>query len=157
MQAAEIDPHIKEKGDEECVSWDFLHAFIMQQQEDDLGLITTALAVYGLFIFPKALGYIDGRVIDLFHQAMHGVDPVPAILAETFRSLNYCLTKALEITGYTGLAGGLTGALAPEIRELADYNMAGYSGRLAPGVDSFTGILVLTGLLESGLVAFSFA
>lgn len=96
MQVAEIDPHIKEKGDEECVSWDFLHAFIMQQQENDLELIATALEVYGLIIFPKALGYIDSRVIDLFHQVMHGVNPVPAILAETFRSLNYCRTKGLE-------------------------------------------------------------
>lgn len=81
MQAAEIDPHIKEKGDEECVSWDGLHAFIMQQQEDDLGLIATALAVYGLKNFPKSLGCIDGRVFNLFHQVMHGVNPVPAILA----------------------------------------------------------------------------
>lgn len=41
------------------------------------------------------------------------------------------------------LAGGLTRALAPEIIELADYNMPGYSVGLEPGVDSFTGILVL--------------
>lgn len=68
----------------------------MQQQENDLELIATALEVYGLIIFPKALGYIDSRVIDLFHQVMHGVNPVPAILAETFRSLNYCRTKGLE-------------------------------------------------------------
>lgn len=53
------------------------------------------------------------------------------------------------------LAGGLTRALAPEIIELAETNMAGYSVGLAPGVDSFTGILVLTGLIDSGLVAFS--
>ena len=45
-------------------------SFIMQQQEDDLGFIATALAVCGLRIFR---GYIDGRVIDLFHQVMHGV------------------------------------------------------------------------------------
>ncbi|GAB4844461.1 hypothetical protein Ancab_037826 [Ancistrocladus abbreviatus] len=117
MQAVEIDPHIKEKGDKECVTWDFLHAFIMQQQKDDLGLIITTLAIYELFIFPKALGYIDGRMIGLFHQVMHEVNPIPAILAESFWSLNYCQTK-----GYTGLAGGLTRALAPKIKELIDYN-----------------------------------
>ncbi|KAK5793337.1 hypothetical protein PVK06_034480 [Gossypium arboreum] len=41
-------------------------------------------------IFPKALGYIDEEVSDLFDRLDKGVTPVPAILAETFRSLNAC-------------------------------------------------------------------
>ncbi|MBA0845582.1 hypothetical protein Goarm_023243 [Gossypium armourianum] len=49
-----------------------------------------ALGIYGLVIFPKALGHIDESVSDLFDRLSKGVTPVPAILAETFRSLNAC-------------------------------------------------------------------
>ncbi|KAG8489919.1 hypothetical protein CXB51_016001 [Gossypium anomalum] len=49
-----------------------------------------ALSIYGLVIFPKALGHIDEAVSDLFDRLSKGTTPVPAILAETFRSLNAC-------------------------------------------------------------------
>ncbi|MBA0707588.1 hypothetical protein Golax_019621 [Gossypium laxum] len=49
-----------------------------------------ALSIYGLIIFPKALGHIDEGVTDLFDQLNRRVTPVLAILAETFRSLNPC-------------------------------------------------------------------
>ncbi|MBA0874697.1 hypothetical protein Goshw_020843 [Gossypium schwendimanii] len=48
------------------------------------------LSVKGLVIFPKALGHIDEAVSDLFDRLSKGVTPVPAILVETFRSLNAC-------------------------------------------------------------------
>ncbi|MBA0784486.1 hypothetical protein Gotri_026387 [Gossypium trilobum] len=47
-----------------------------------------SLGIYGLVVFPKALGYIDEAVSDLFDRLSKGVTQVPAILAETFRSLN---------------------------------------------------------------------
>ncbi|KAL1144394.1 hypothetical protein V6Z11_A11G227900 [Gossypium hirsutum] len=49
-----------------------------------------ALSLYGLIVFPKALGHIDEAVSDLFDRLDKGTTPVPAILAETFRSLNTC-------------------------------------------------------------------
>ncbi|MBA0881387.1 hypothetical protein Goshw_016907, partial [Gossypium schwendimanii] len=49
-----------------------------------------ALSVYGLVVFPKALGHVDQAVIDLFDQIDKKVTPVPIILVETFRSLNEC-------------------------------------------------------------------
>ncbi|MBA0851579.1 hypothetical protein Goshw_022426, partial [Gossypium schwendimanii] len=49
-----------------------------------------ALGIYGLVIFPKALGHIDEVVSDMFDRLSKGVTPVPAILTETFRSLNAC-------------------------------------------------------------------
>ncbi|MBA0626924.1 hypothetical protein Godav_004497 [Gossypium davidsonii] len=49
-----------------------------------------ALSIYGLVVFPKALGHMDEAVIDLFDRLDKRVTPVPAILAETFRSLNAC-------------------------------------------------------------------
>ncbi|MBA0788257.1 hypothetical protein Gotri_027197 [Gossypium trilobum] len=41
-------------------------------------------------IFPRALGYIDEAVTDLFDRLDRRVTPVPVILAETFRSLTTC-------------------------------------------------------------------
>ncbi|KAG8498032.1 hypothetical protein CXB51_006769 [Gossypium anomalum] len=49
-----------------------------------------ALSIYGLVIFPKALGHVDEAVSDLFDRLSKGTTPVPAILDETFRSLNVC-------------------------------------------------------------------
>ncbi|MFQ6669909.1 hypothetical protein Gotur_034980 [Gossypium turneri] len=49
-----------------------------------------ALSIYGLVIFPKALGHIDEAVADLFNQLDRRVTLVPAILAEKFRSLSAC-------------------------------------------------------------------
>ncbi|MFQ6622358.1 hypothetical protein Gotur_003044 [Gossypium turneri] len=49
-----------------------------------------ALSIYGLVVFPKALGHIDEAATDLFDRLDKGVTPVPAVLAETFRSLNEC-------------------------------------------------------------------
>ncbi|KAG8472110.1 hypothetical protein CXB51_036809 [Gossypium anomalum] len=46
------------------------------------------LNIYGLVIFPKALRHIDEAVVDLFDRLGKGGTPVPAILAETFRSLS---------------------------------------------------------------------
>ena len=52
-------------------------------------MVAFALSIYGLVIFPRMLGYIEMAVIYTFEQIQHGSNPSPAILAETFRSLNY--------------------------------------------------------------------
>ncbi|MBA0636035.1 hypothetical protein Godav_022026 [Gossypium davidsonii] len=49
-----------------------------------------ALSIYGLIIFPKALGHVDEVVADLFDRLDKRVTPILAILVETFRSLNTC-------------------------------------------------------------------
>ncbi|MBA0599803.1 hypothetical protein Gorai_006007 [Gossypium raimondii] len=49
-----------------------------------------ALSIYGLAVFPKALGHVDKAVSDLFDRLDKRLKPVPTILAETFRSLNAC-------------------------------------------------------------------
>ena len=49
-----------------------------------------ALSVYGLIIFPGMLGYIEMAVVDTFEHIQYGNNPSLVILAETFRSLNYC-------------------------------------------------------------------
>ncbi|MFQ6653470.1 hypothetical protein Gotur_024860, partial [Gossypium turneri] len=49
-----------------------------------------ALSIYGLVVFPKALGHVDEAVTDLFDRLNKRVTPILAILAETFRSLSAC-------------------------------------------------------------------
>ncbi|MBA0845038.1 hypothetical protein Goarm_022980, partial [Gossypium armourianum] len=49
-----------------------------------------ALGIYGLFIFPKALGHIQDVALDFFDRLDKRVTPVLAILVETFKSLNAC-------------------------------------------------------------------
>ncbi|MFQ6655953.1 hypothetical protein Gotur_026268 [Gossypium turneri] len=49
-----------------------------------------ALSIYGLVVFPKALGHVDEAVTDLFNRLDKRVTPIPKILAETFRSLSAC-------------------------------------------------------------------
>ena len=39
---------------------------------------------------PRGQGYIETAVVEVFQQIQHGSNPSLAILAETFRSLNYC-------------------------------------------------------------------
>ncbi|KAG8485447.1 hypothetical protein CXB51_021026 [Gossypium anomalum] len=49
-----------------------------------------AISIYGLVIFPRALRHVDEALTNLFDHIGKGVTPVPAILAETFRSLSMC-------------------------------------------------------------------
>ncbi|MFQ6652079.1 hypothetical protein Gotur_024111, partial [Gossypium turneri] len=49
-----------------------------------------ALSIYGLVVFPKALGHVDEVVTNLFDRLDKKVTPILAILAETFRSLSAC-------------------------------------------------------------------
>ncbi|MBA0729504.1 hypothetical protein Golax_000018 [Gossypium laxum] len=44
-----------------------------------------ALSIYGLVLFPKALGHVDEVVTDLFDRLDKKVTPTLAILAVTFR------------------------------------------------------------------------
>ncbi|KAG8489117.1 hypothetical protein CXB51_017159 [Gossypium anomalum] len=62
----------------------------VQQKGDNVKkrIDVLALSIYGMVIFPKALGHIDEAVADLFDRLGKQNTPVPAILAETIRSLN---------------------------------------------------------------------
>ncbi|MFQ6658280.1 hypothetical protein Gotur_027618 [Gossypium turneri] len=63
-----------------------------------------ALSIYGLVVFPKALGHIDEAVTDLFDRLDKIVTPISVILAETFRVLyrvfseNYSPLKEIVAT-----------------------------------------------------------
>ncbi|MFQ6658400.1 hypothetical protein Gotur_027683 [Gossypium turneri] len=87
----------REKGDslaEGYVSklWDFTRVsdLILAHPDARKKVDVFALSIYGLFMFPKTLGHVDEAVTDLFDRLEKRVTPVPAMLAETFRSLNAC-------------------------------------------------------------------
>ena len=61
----------------------------MEHLNDDQGLDAFALAVYGLIIFLWVTGYIEIVVVDFFEQIQNHCNLSPAILTETFRSLNF--------------------------------------------------------------------
>ncbi|XP_052485217.1 uncharacterized protein LOC128040492 [Gossypium raimondii] len=83
-----VTARIKQKGDNKCISWRNLKDVVLVHPDVQKRVDVFALCLYGLVIFPKALGHIDEAVTDLFDRLDKGVTPIPAILAETFRSLN---------------------------------------------------------------------
>ena len=85
-----VTARIKQKGDSKCIPWRNLRDLIMVHPDVKKRVDIFALSIYGLVVFPKALGHVDEAVSDLFDRLDKGVTPVSAILAETFRSLNAC-------------------------------------------------------------------
>ncbi|MBA0755345.1 hypothetical protein Gogos_021906 [Gossypium gossypioides] len=81
---------IKQKRDNKCMHWKNLRDLILAHPDVRKRVDIFALSIYGLVIFPKALGHVDEAVSDLFDRLDKRVTPVPTILAETFRSLNAC-------------------------------------------------------------------
>ncbi|KAK8999935.1 hypothetical protein V6N11_082073 [Hibiscus sabdariffa] len=61
-----------------------------------------AVAIYGMVLFPRTLGYIDVAIFEVFNQFQYCISPVPEILAETFLSLNAC--RQLEGGRFRGCA-----------------------------------------------------
>ncbi|KAG8480369.1 hypothetical protein CXB51_024566 [Gossypium anomalum] len=85
-----IMARIKEKGESECIPWGALKDLIQTHPDEAKRVDIFALSLYGLVVFPKALGYVDEATTDLFHRLSKRVTSVPAILTEMFRSLNAC-------------------------------------------------------------------
>ncbi|KAL1151398.1 hypothetical protein V6Z11_A09G039300, partial [Gossypium hirsutum] len=83
-------PRIKEKGECKCISWNALKDLILTHPDETKKIDIFALSLYGLMVFPKALGYVDEATTDLFHRLSKKVTSVPAIFAETLRSLGAC-------------------------------------------------------------------
>ncbi|MBA0754998.1 hypothetical protein Gogos_022148 [Gossypium gossypioides] len=83
-----VTARIKQKGDSKCITWKNLKNLILAHPDAKKRVDIFALSIYGLVVFPKALGHVDEAVTDLFDRFDKRVTPVLAILAEIFRSLN---------------------------------------------------------------------
>ncbi|KAG8502644.1 hypothetical protein CXB51_001097 [Gossypium anomalum] len=81
---------IQQKGDGKCIPWASLRDLILTHPYVKRRVDVLALSIYGLVIFPKAMGHVDEAVADLFNRLGKQNTHVPVILAETFRSLNAC-------------------------------------------------------------------
>ncbi|KAG8482834.1 hypothetical protein CXB51_024440 [Gossypium anomalum] len=86
----EAAARIQQKGDGKCIPWASLRDLILAHPDVKRRVDVLALSIYGLVIFPTAMGHIDEAVTDLFDRLGKQNTTVPAILAETFRSLNAC-------------------------------------------------------------------
>ncbi|MBA0641907.1 hypothetical protein Goklo_026391 [Gossypium klotzschianum] len=85
-----ITAWIKQKGDSKCIPWKNLKNLILVYPDTKNKVDVFDLSVYGLVVFPKALGYVDEAVTDLFDRLDKRVTLVSVILAKTLRSLNEC-------------------------------------------------------------------
>ncbi|MFQ6667602.1 hypothetical protein Gotur_033564 [Gossypium turneri] len=103
-----VTARIKQNGDSKCIPWRNLRDLILAHPDVKKRVDIFALSVYGLVVFPKALGHVDEAVSDLFDRLGKGVTPVPVVLAETFRSLNAC-----RRAGGKSLISGLLRKLLP--------------------------------------------
>ncbi|MBA0753520.1 hypothetical protein Gogos_020668 [Gossypium gossypioides] len=65
----------------------------MGKVSGDRHLALFAFAIYGLIVFPKALGYVSVELLDFLFQIEKGVNPTPAVLAEIIISLNFIRRK----------------------------------------------------------------
>ncbi|MBA0754661.1 hypothetical protein Gogos_020649 [Gossypium gossypioides] len=86
----QVAARIQQKGDSKCIFWKSLRDLVLVHPDVKKRVDVFALGIYGLVILPKSLGHIDEAVSDLFDRLSKGVTPIPAILAETFRSLSAC-------------------------------------------------------------------
>ncbi|KAG8492270.1 hypothetical protein CXB51_009954 [Gossypium anomalum] len=85
-----VTARVQQKGDSKCIPWENLRDLTLTHLDERKRVDIFALSIYGLVIFPKALRHVDEAVVDLFERLEKGITPVPAILAETFRSLSSC-------------------------------------------------------------------
>ncbi|TYH27898.1 hypothetical protein ES288_A02G104300v1 [Gossypium darwinii] len=91
LPADTVKSRLKDKNGS-YISWsDIRNA--MGKASGDIHLALFAFAVYGLIVFPKALGYVNVELADFLIQNEKGVNPAPAVLAETIILLNFIRRK----------------------------------------------------------------
>ncbi|MBA0730032.1 hypothetical protein Golax_022845 [Gossypium laxum] len=59
---------IKQKGDSKCIRWKNLQDLVLAHPNVKKRVDVFALSIYGLVVFPKALGHVDEVVSDLFNR-----------------------------------------------------------------------------------------
>ncbi|KAK8635678.1 hypothetical protein V6N13_004403 [Hibiscus sabdariffa] len=90
------------KGESHCFPWYSIAEIARTYPDPHKKAHILAVAIYGLVLFPRILGYIDVAMFEVFNQFKYCISPVPAILAETFLSLNAC--RQLEGGRFRGCA-----------------------------------------------------
>ncbi|MBA0575777.1 hypothetical protein Golob_027529 [Gossypium lobatum] len=60
-----VAARIKQKGDSKCIHWKNLKDIILAHPNTNKKVDVFALSIYGLVVFPKALGHVDEVVTNL--------------------------------------------------------------------------------------------
>ncbi|MBA0787944.1 hypothetical protein Gotri_025641 [Gossypium trilobum] len=81
------------KNEVSCIPWFSLQELVQNHPDILRRVDLFALAIYRLIVFPNILGHIEVAVVDFFEKLRQEINPVPTILAETFRSLSSCRKK----------------------------------------------------------------
>ncbi|MFQ6654554.1 hypothetical protein Gotur_025487 [Gossypium turneri] len=68
MREQRVAAQIKQKRDNKCMPWKNLRDLILAHPDVRKRINIFALSIYGLVIFPKALGHVDEAVSDLFDK-----------------------------------------------------------------------------------------
>ncbi|KAK8672413.1 hypothetical protein V6N13_110785 [Hibiscus sabdariffa] len=84
------DGRFSKKGGSLCFPWYSITEIARTYHDPHKKAHILAVAIYGLVLFPRTLGYIDVNVFEVFNQFQYEISPIPAIFAETFLSLNAC-------------------------------------------------------------------
>ncbi|MBA0845362.1 hypothetical protein Goarm_023389, partial [Gossypium armourianum] len=77
----------EKKNEVSCVPWFSLRELVQNHPDILKRVDLFALAIYGLIVFLKVIRHIEVAVVDFFKKLRQGINPIPTILAETFRSL----------------------------------------------------------------------
>ncbi|MFQ6669455.1 hypothetical protein Gotur_034698, partial [Gossypium turneri] len=92
----------KFQGDSKCIPWKSLKDLILTHPDVRKRVDVFALSIYGLVVFPKALGHVDEKATDLFDWLDKRITPIPAILVDrvSYRvfSKNYSPLKEIVAT-----------------------------------------------------------
>ena len=68
IEPVDTNGYLVNKGRSIRLEWVFLRDFIHGHINEDRGLATLALSIYGLVIFPRVIGHIEVTVIDFFEH-----------------------------------------------------------------------------------------
>ena len=76
-----VDTYLVQKGNRQGLPWNILQDFIQGHLHNEDDMVAFVLAIYGLLILPRILGYMEMVVVGTFEQIQHDSNPALAILA----------------------------------------------------------------------------
>ncbi|MBA0787505.1 hypothetical protein Gotri_025712 [Gossypium trilobum] len=84
-----VTARIKQKGDSKCILWKNLKDLILAHPDMKKKVDVFSLSIYGLVVFPKALGHVDEELLHAwFHSHFWKVDKVSyRVLSENYSPL----------------------------------------------------------------------
>ncbi len=104
MPASSLQTKFATKGSQKFINWIDLKqlSHVLPQKNQRRKLF--ALAIYGLVVFPRIVGFIEGDIITLFEQICNAqINPTSVILCETIRALNFCRQRGGKFIGCSHL------------------------------------------------------